>query len=215
MKKLFILMAGIIWFMPGFAQNELTVSGGLAFPAGDFASTSGGAAKMGFLGDVMYQHQMLDSKLWLAGLARYQSNKIDIAEFERAFPDVQISTTNWTAFSILVGPIVKFDVSETSSFEPRILLGYMSANSPKVTASSGTATAIADSDNGGAFAAMLGASFKFRASDRMSIAAGVDYLTANPKFTVTANADGMSASEESSQQISTFNVTAGLTFRLR
>jgi hypothetical protein len=216
MKKLLVIAVSIFCVTNVFSQNEFSLSGGMAFPAGDFANASGGAAKIGFQGDLLYQHQTQDkSKLWIAGMARFQSFKVDISQFEQSFPGTQITATNWSAFSFLVGPVVKFDLTETSSFEPRILLGYMTAKSPSVTAAVGTASATANSANGGAFATMLGASFKFKASDKMKIVAGFDYLTANPKFNVTATSLNGSASQESNQQISSFSVTVGLCFKLK
>lgn len=151
--------------------------------------------------------------MWVAGLVRFQSYKVDISQFEQAFPGMQISTTNWEAISFLAGPVVKFDLTETSSFEPRILLGYMTAKSPSVSVKSGGASASVDPVDAGAFATMLGASFKFRASNKMSIVGGLDYLTANPKFTIKAS--GSASSQESNQQISAFSVIVGLSFKLK
>lgn len=215
MKKLcVVIVVSLFCVGQSFAQSELSISTGLSFPAGDFGNSTGGAAKIGIMGDIMYQRQTQDkSKLWVAGLVRFQSYKVDIAQFEQAFPGMQISCTNWEAISFLAGPVVKFDLTETSSFEPRILLGYMTAKSPSVTVSSGGTSAAVNSDNAGAFATMLGASFKFRASDKMSIVAGVDYLTANPKFTISAS--GTPTSEQSNQQISSFSVIVGLRFKLK
>lgn len=213
MKKISVLMVGICCATQLLAQSELSISTGMAFPAGDFGNSNGGAAKIGLMGDIMYQHLTQDkSKLWVAGMVRFQSYKVDIAKFEQAFPGMQISSTHWDAFSFLAGPVVKFDLTETSSFEPRILLGYMSAKSPSVTVSAGGTSASVNSDNGGAFATMLGASFKFKASAKISFMGGVDYLTANPAFTIAAS--GINGSEQINQQISSFNVIVGLSFKL-
>lgn len=211
MKKLNLLVVLILFASPIFAQDELSLSLGASIPIGSFAKDSEGAAKTGFMADLLYQHQTKEgSKLWLAGAFKYQSNGADVSSIQQSLPGYTATATNWSAFSILAGPVIKVELSEKASFEPRIMIGYMSAKTPSLTIASSSSSATIPSASAGAFATLLGANFKFKTSEKMSVVLGIDYLSANPKFTTTFNGQSL----ESNQEVSVFNAMFGLAFKL-
>lgn len=212
MQRIYLFVVLILFAAPIFAQDELSLSLGASIPTGSFGKDTEGAAKTGFMADLLYQHQTKEgSKLWLAGAFKYQSNGADVSSIQQSLPGYSATATNWSAFSILAGPVIKVDLSEKTSFEPRIMIGYMSAKTPSLTISSGSSGAFTiPSASAGAFATLLGVNFKFKTLEKMSVVLGADYLSANPKFTTTFNGQSL----ESNQEVSMFNVMCGLAFKL-
>ena len=216
MKKIYPLAFFVFCGSCLFAQSELAISAGSSIPVGDFSSTEGGVAQPGFVGTLFYVHAPHEErKLRTAAMVRYQSNSIDKTAFAKILAGSTVSATNWTSISVLIGPVLKLKVSEKSAFEPRFLLGYTAATSPDVTITSGASSVKIKSDNAGTFGVVLGTDFKLMVSKRASLIAGIDYFSANPKFTLGASGSGGNASNDATQQMSALNISVGMSFKLK
>jgi hypothetical protein len=217
MKKLLTVLFILGCTMQLFAQGELSVSLGTAIPTGDFANkTTGGGAKAGLMGQLMYNYKIQKSNYGIAGMFRYQTNSVDASEFAKEFAGVSATAKNWNAFSFLVGPTAQFNLSDNVAIEPLIMVGYMSASSPKVSVFSGGSEIVTvGSASAGSLATLVGANVKFKIADNARLLVGVDYLTANPKFNITATSGGTSMSTDANQRIDAINLMVGVSFKLR
>lgn len=184
-------------------RNALFISGGIADPVGNFRSNDGGAALTGVGYNIGYNRQLTKS-LYFAVLLANQSFKIN----ETAI----VSGTNWRTSSILVGPMWSISTSESNNafFQPRFLIGQMSARSPNATIGATTIP----SASGDAFAFLIGAGLRLDLTKRASLFFNLDYLTAKPTFThKILYSNGQSVTTSFDQQISAISFSIGLGVR--
>gem|GEM_PF-5124342 len=212
MNKLLTLVIYLLCVSFGFAQGELGVTLGGSIPSGDFASASGGDAKTGFGAGLLYQHHKnASSKLLMAGEFRFQSYAVDNSSLSQGLPPgVNIAATKWSVISVLLGPVLKVKLNDASSLEPRIMAGYMSASTPSLSASGGGASGNFPSSTAGAFAALVGINLKFKVAENTKFVFGVDYLTANPKFSASVGGQ----TQDTNQQVNSLNISIGFAFKL-
>lgn len=215
MKKIFSLAFILFCAASLCAQDEFAISIGAAIPTGSFATKEGGAANTGFIGSMMYTHKSsLNSKVALGIMGRYMSSSLDESTFGTPPPGGTVKSTNWNAFSILAGPVFNLHISETAVFEPRFMIGYLSATSPSATLSYNGNSASIGSSTAGAFAFSIGTNLKFNMSGNSSFIIGADYATATPKFSPSVSSGSGSLSQSVEQQVSTVNITAGFSFKI-
>lgn len=214
MKILLFFALTIIYSLPLQAQDELMVLAGQAIPTGSFGTSTGGAADMGFIGGLMYQHQSSPTaKTRLGILARYQSNPMNETDNSTLPPGATLTTTNWTAFSILLGPVFNIKVSDRSALQPRFMIGYMSATSPDMALSYSGGSASVSSSRAGALTISVGINLKINMSEKMGIVLGGDLTSGTPKF--SPQTSGLyTIIHANEQSVSTLNLTGGLFFKL-
>ncbi len=236
MKKIYTLILMIFISSNIIAQNEtdkgyIAITIGPSFPTGDFASTDvdnekAGLAGTGAIFDLSYAHR-LGKNFGIAAMLRGQSNPIDEAAFiaaaVNASPGISwsIKSDPWSLGGIMVGVYGSFPIgSGKTAFEPRLLLGYMSATVPEITIT-GSAfglsySAVSESMSAGGFALMIGGNFRFNVGKKISLLTGLDIYGSSSEFqnVRTQYSDGSSDFNTFIQSFSSVNLNFGIAYRL-
>lgn len=220
--KYYLLVAALFVYSLTNAQDEskniIQLSGGVALPQGDFASTTSndgpGSAKTGIQFGVSWQHSIRGAKgLWYSVQYRGQSFGFDQSSITNSGYTAN-SVSNWKTNSIMVGPVYSLQLGNSVFFEPRIMLGYFSANSPAMTISGSGITATMSSANGTALTNLFGANFRFDAGSAVSLFVNMDYQMAKVKFKIPVSASGSSQTVDANQAMNSLNIAFGIGFRL-
>lgn len=234
MKKAVLLLTICLFAVTkGFSQDKgyVAVSIGPSFPIGDFASKDpdnekAGLAQTGAIFDISFGYK-LGKNFGVAALIRGQANSTDtqaiVDELYTQIPstvNADVETGNWTAGAFLAGGYASFPVSKKISFDPRVMIGFLSATSPD------TDVYLSDGSNSGwvkqasvtstAFAYLVGVGLKFDVGKRICILTNLDYMGANPEFkdVQTLSSDGNIEVNNWKQPFSTINVGVGVGYRL-
>ena len=141
-----MLLSTLISFTDVYAQSEKNLpglSGGAAFPMGDFASTginneSAGYANTGIFYYISYV-RFLNKGFGITGMLRGQSNDLDIQQAVQKFDlDMEASMTAdskpWKNWSILAGVYNSYPIGKANKafFESRAMPGHKSATSTEI-----------------------------------------------------------------------------------
>ena len=213
-------------------KSFLGIHLGVAFPMGDFGSTSqysekSGYAETGFSGALKFT-QMLNDKFGIGLALHADINPLDASTFQSQFQQATgfnafVSTDSWTALSFLVGGELHEALSSTSTsvFDLSFMIGYMSATFPatSITFSSSTGGSgfiTYPSRNAGAFAFLIGGGFYLRVSEKISIPITIDYVTGNPHFdsSTASTSAGPATLDAFDQPMSNVNLMTGIVIQL-
>lgn len=234
MKNLLTLMVILLLnTFSSFSQDKgyIALSLGPSIPLGDFASKdmdkeSAGFAKAGAIFDISFGYK-LGKHFGISGLLRGQANKTDAQamanEIAGKIPfdmNVRVESETWSVGALMVGGYGSFPVDKKISIESRLMIGFLSANMPKVTFNLSTTDESAwvkrSSSTGSSFAYLIGAGIKYDAGKRVCVLANLDYLGANPQYNdvETTTSFGDYSKDNFSQTLGSFNIGFGVGYRL-
>jgi len=231
--KLRILLGLILLSSVLFAQDHskqfIGLSVGPEFPTGDYGKTdindsTSGWAKTGVVINLVYGYRFTHNLgVYVTGL--FSSNRFDNIAYKNALENEPAnanygfsveSTSNWSCGGLLVGPFLRFPLSEKLSWDIRGAFGLYGAYSPKITiyttdkSSSEKATYYRESGNAVSYAYTFGTGFKYKLS-KYYILLFADYLNSPVKI---KNASGWDLNDKPylisfNQNISYFAATLG------
>ena len=235
MKKLITTVIVIIsCIMYSYAQGQkgyIGISAGPNLPVGEYASTdfssdAAGWAKLGVNIDISFAYQFGEGNLGIAALLRGQVNPTDAQAMED-FYNNSFSGANWTVNGeswklggLLLGGYGSFPISEKTSFDTRVMAGFLNSALPSFTV-----TATNDGSTGWykhesvtaiSFAYLAGVGLKFDISPKLYLLTNVDYWASNPKFKdvkITAS-DGTTSTDSFEPGIGSFSVSVGIALKL-
>lgn len=132
-------------------RNYIGLSVGPSFPMGDFGKSvltdsssvfptdGAGFAKTGVAIVVSYAYRITHN-FGVQALITYSSNNIDNTkyrnELERLYPEWSVSVESsrgWSGGGIMVGPYLRFPLTDRFSWDLRGLFGFYGASTPRVT----------------------------------------------------------------------------------
>lgn len=223
---IFILLVSGVFAQSGRQYVGLSI--GPSFPTGDFAKTelndsTSGWAKTGVSFQVTYAYRFTHN-IGITAIVSYSGNGFDITSYknalEAAHPDTMFSVEaglSWSSGGIMVGPYLRFPLSDNLSWDVRGLVGFYGTNSPRLTIRATTADGEKLPDyfvqraSAFAFAYQIGTGFKIKFSKYYLLLFG-DYVSTSMQFT---NASGWDWDNEPfetefKQDISYMSVTVGL-----
>lgn len=185
MKKTILTLAILLQLNQLFSQKNtfLSFSVGLSNPVGDYKSTEptnnkASAAKTGLSLD-LNGGLKFNNNIGAQILIRKQSNSLDKATIEQAFPvGTFYEVKSWNITSLLIGPYLSFKLSEKIDLEPRVLIGYTSISSPEISANYSGISFFQESKSGEGFGYLIGSGIKFNISEKWFISGNIDYNAA-------------------------------------
>jgi len=191
------------------SRQFIGLSAGPEFPNGEFAGTeindsTSGWAKTGVVINVVYGYRFTHNLgVYVTGM--FTSNRFDNIAYKNALeilhPDTGFtveSTRNWSCGGILVGPFLRFPLSDKLSWDIRGSFGLYGAYSPKITIyvkdknTQEEATYYRESGNAVSYAFSFGTGFKYKLS-KYYILLFADYLNSTVKI---KNASGWDVNDE-------------------
>jgi hypothetical protein len=118
------------------------------------------------------------------------NQRTDILEsaFRELNPDANFNlySDGWRISGFFMGPYGTLRISEYSSFQPHLLLGYVSATAPSVNVSihgkEPESISVHRTASTPTFASLIGGSFRFDGEKVISFYLNIDYLYSNPEF---------------------------------
>ncbi len=222
-----LLITSVFVYAQSTNRQYIGISIGPSFPTGDFTKTdlndsTSGWAKTGVAINISYAYR-LTHNFGIQIMGNFSSNRFDNLKYRDAL-EIQHSDTmfsiestkNWSGGGLLVGPYLRFPLSEKLSWDFRALFGFYAGYSPKVTIRASTDDEALPSyyrESGSAFSYgySFGTGFKYRLSKYYLLLFG-DYLSSPLKF---KNASGWDINNEPyltsfDQNVSYVYVTIGL-----
>lgn len=217
-----------------YAQGKkgfIGIAFGTSIPFGDLSSKdidneAAGWANSGAVFDITFAHKLGDGLFGITGLLRGQANPTDVGaladEFANEYPGVYwtVESDGWGIGGLMVGGYGSFPVSDKISFDPRAMIGFLSASSPEWTivgtGPGGTAWVKQSSRTATSFSYLMGAGFKFDIGKKLHLLTNLDCLGSRPEFMnveVTAS-DGSRDIDTWSQRMGTLNLTVGLALKI-
>jgi len=205
---------------------------GPSMPTGKFASSDlndslAGFANTGAIFELNIGYR-LGKNLGIAVALRGQSNPFDETTISNSFLftgyNFDIDADNWGIGGFLAGLYTTVPTSATlkTSFDARFLVGFVNASTPRLRITltdpliPATVWSEQNSVSGSAFGILFGAGFRFNVSESISIITNADFFIAEPEFNdikVTSSAGDVTYFDLN-QSMTTFNLTAGIGFRI-
>ena len=185
LKLLIILLLSSQFLFSQASRQYIGLAVGPSFPLSDFRKTdlndsTSGWAKTGVALEFTYSYR-LTHNFGFQGIINYSSNRFDYLRYGDALteayslddssPDTSFSaesSSNWSSGGILVGPYLRFPLSESLSWDIKVSVGFFGARSPTAiiygTISSGEKLEdyYRQSGKGYGFAYSLGTGFKYK-----------------------------------------------------
>lgn len=235
MKKIvFSLIMLLSLTTQSYAQETkgyIGISLGPSIPMGDLASKdidneSAGWANTGALVDISFAYKLGKGNFGITALLRGYSNPTDAQamanEFAKEFPGATwtVESDSWKIGGLMLGGFGSFPISEKSSFDTRVLIGFVNASSPALTVTENDAGSSIwvkqSSTSATSFAYLIGAGFKFEIGSKLYLLTNLDYLGSKPEFSnvETTSSGGNRTTDTWSQSIGTLNFTAGIALKL-
>jgi len=236
MRKIFlILFISTVHLVFGQAEKQyISLAVGPSFTLDDFARTdindsTSGWAKTGVALEFTYAYR-LTHNFGLQLQVNYSSNKFDNFAYRDALdaaynldpdsPDtlfVVESTSNWSNGGLLIGPYLRFPLSESLSWDIRATAGFYGVSSPDITLKANISSGGTLKDyyhkggRGYAFAYSVGTGFKYALS-KYYLMLFANYYKASVKIKDVSGWDWNSEPYETSfkQDISYISVTFGI-----
>ncbi len=212
-------------------KGFIGLSVGPSFATGKFGSSDlqdslAGFATTGAIFEINFGYR-LGKNLGIAVALRGQSNPFDKAAVTNSLLftglSIDMEADNWGLGGLLGGLYLSVPTSASlkSSFDARVLIGAVSASSPRIkftiTDLGITAWSEQNSVNASAFGLLIGGGFRFNVSENVSILTNADFFTAKPEFKDirVVSSDGDVSYFDLSQSMTTFNLSAGIALRLK
>lgn len=233
MKKVFTLCCFILisHFTPAQPAEQgedwkgyLGFSLGAGFGTGDFGSTDfnnpkAGIAKDGFqfsLIDFGFKfHKNIGLAACLSGNWHKMDGQVVADGFAQEFGGVFTTETgNWTILRLGAGPLFTLPFNKID-LDLRMLLCYIDASTPEINVWSGNTVVKQDSKSSNSTGFQIGTGIRYKFTPKTCFILRADYFVANPEFTVVATSYNYSASQTFNQEITFFNISAGIGFRLK
>lgn len=216
MKKL-LLLAVTMLLAGGFSNAQqqqapkerksfLAITGGAAFPMGDFASKNmdnlqAGLATTGFNVNLHYGYQV-NPVFGIAVTVPYSSFGVDNSVLE----GTGLTMDHWQYYGLLAGPMYTAQAGAKTKFDFKMLIGATNVNSPKFTYHGEDAVA---EDWSTSFAWQLGADVRMDIGKRAFFMGNLDYNSMQPKFSTSGE-----GSDSFEQKMSLFNLSVGIGIKL-
>lgn len=218
----------------GHAQDKkgyIGISLGPSFPLGDLASkdpynSASGWATTGAIFDISFAYKIGEGNFGVTALLRGQANPTDAQKqadlLSNQSPDIiwTVDSDGWGIGGLMIGGFGSFPISEKTSFDPRIMIGFLNAISPEITISGWRAGESAwikqVSADAMSFAYLVGAGFKFDIGNKFYLLTNLDYLGSNPEFSnVELKAsDGSRTTGTWKQSMGTLNLSVGIALKI-
>lgn len=213
------------------AQNTrqyIALAVGPSFPLSDFVKaelydSTSGWAKTGVALHVDYAYR-LTHNFGITAIVSYSGNNFDISAYksalETAHPDTMFSVEsklNWRSGGILIGPYLRFPLSENLSWDIRGLVGLFGSYSPSLTIRATTIDGeklpeyLRQSANSLGFGWQVGTGFKARVN-KYYVLLFADYVSSHLAFNNASGWDWENKPYQTSfnQHINYLSVTLGL-----
>lgn len=233
-KTIFSLLALMIFAFHSQAQDKkgyIGISLGPSSPRGDFSnkdynSPSAGWANNGAMFDISFAYKLGEGYFGIIGLLRGQSNQTDAQviadQIAIRFPreNLRVESEGWGMRELMVGGFLSRPISKKISHDSRVMIGYLSVDSPEKTYTAAvpgsTAWVKQNSASAGSFAFLLGVGLTFDIGNKLFLLTNFDYLASNPKFSDIEVIDnyGGRKTDSLSQNIETFNFSVGIALKL-
>lgn len=214
---LVVLTAGL--WISAHAQQKFVFSAhaGAAVPIGDFAKkdfrAEAGQAVTGVSTSLLLSYPVVP-KLRVALMGTWRTNGVDLSGYQVPGGTTLPSNPRWTAVSILGGLVKDLPLKSSKlAFQARLLAGIQATSSPEITSTGmisgfGTYLGQPQSYSAGAFAYLVGTGVSYSLSKVISFQVNGDLTSTNPTFR------GVKATNGTKKNMSTVDVTAGLSFKL-
>lgn len=187
LKLLIILILTSQFVFSQVNRQYMGLAAGPSFPLSDFGKTdlndsTSGWAKTGIALEFTYSYR-LTHNFGLQGLINYSSNRFDNIRYGDALtaayslddssPDTSFSvesSRNWSSGGILIGPFLRFPLSESLSWDIKASVGFFGVSSPTaiIYGTISTGEKLEDyyrqSGKGYGFAYSFGTGFKYKLS---------------------------------------------------
>jgi len=202
MKTFYLLALSIVFLSNQAKAQDCARNGfvslhlGLSIPTGDygdnnFDNVDAGFATVGSVFDITFGYQMT-SKLGVSVLFRGQANGFDANTYANGFasflrsgsssgnPTVYHSSSAYSIGGMMAGIYRSIPMNEKLKFEPRILVGFATANLPSSTTeaydnNTKMITFIQEQSTTVAFSYLLGASTKLDIKEKMLLFINLDF----------------------------------------
>jgi hypothetical protein len=232
-KPLLSFFAFTLAIPSSWAQERssfFSLSLGPSFPAGNYASKDydnyeAGWAQPGVSFDLLFNHKIGKGDFGVSLLSRGQVHMMDgqafVNELDAKMPDTYWSIDGgvWSLSSLMFGGFGSIPVTKSTTFDPRIMVGFTGARLPDYTvlgAVNGSRFWVKQvSTTAVAFSYMLGAGFKFNLGKKYALLTQLDYLGGAPEFSQVEilTSSGDRSFDTWKQGTSTVNVMLGLGVR--
>ncbi len=209
-------------------RQYVSLSIGPSFPLGDFLKTdlndsTSGWAKTGVALQVAYAYRFTHN-FGITAIISYSGNGFNIAQYksalENAHQDTMFSVqsgSNWGSGGIMVGPYLRFPLSDKLSWDFRGLVGFYGSNSPRVTIKATTADGeklpeyFRQAASAISFGWQVGSGFKLKLN-KYYVLLFADYISSTLEFNNATGWDWDNEPYETTfkQDISYLAVTIGL-----
>jgi hypothetical protein len=189
MKKTLILTLVMLASMGAFAQGNKPVrenrayvafTGGMAFPVGEFASSSfenGGFAKSGFNLNIQGGYSF-PNRWGLGGNLFYSTYGINTGKIEEILGVSGLNMDHWQYYGLTVGPYFSLVKSRKIELNLKLYGGASRANSPVTSYESQRTNEVWAT----AFTLQGGGDFRYWVSPKAFLMASLDYTSMKPKF---------------------------------
>lgn len=228
MKKVFVLLAVLSMISASsFSQDKgyFAVNIGPSIATGDFASTDNkegaGFAKGGAIFDLTFAYEVAPN-FGLMAMLRGQANTVDAQaladEFAKQNPLLSgtVEATSWGLGGLMIGAYGSLPLSNKVFFQPRAMIGFMSATSPEVKYTVSGGWIKQSSQTAGSMGYLVGAGFKFDVAKRLCLLTGIEYsgTKVNFKDVETTTSFGEMQNDSFDQTIGAVNISLGIGVRL-
>ena len=233
-KLLFILIAVTHIIYAQDDKQFISLAVGPSFPLNDFAKmelsdSTSGWAKTGVAFEFTYAYR-LTHNFGFQGKLSYSSNSFDNFKYDDALtaaysknpedPDTTFSSEssrNWSSGGLLIGPYLRFPITESLSWDIKALVGAFIVNSPtllingSIDNNEDLEEYYRQSGKGYAFAFNLGTGFKYKVANYYALLF-VDYFESNVKIKNVAGWDwnDQPYNESIKQHVSYLSLTIGI-----
>lgn len=241
MNKRYLLSLLICCFVAinGFPQDGgstlVNVSAGFAFPAGDFSSIDGQNEKAGYAQSGanfnISAYYMVSNTIGIGGLLTGCMNTVNQsayqANFQEKYPDLtgwEVNAQKWSSGGLMVGALVKLDISSNLLWQARLGVGPLMIFSPEIEVI-GTVDDyqqyinLVESHKTTEFGFDIGSSLMFGLGGRKYLMVNGDYLYANATFNDFKTIEWTDPDEPPTEvtrnltkPVHYFNITFGLGF---
>jgi len=216
---------------PSHDNGYIAISIGPSIPIGDFASKDAdndkaGLAQTGGLFDISFAYKF-GKYLGVSGLLRTQAYSADkqviVDAVREQLPGnvaVDVQAGNWVTGAFMAGGYGSFPISNKASFDTRLMIGAITADSPSldiyINGGGGSAWTKQENVTSSALAYLVGVGFKFNVGKRICILANADYMAATLSFenAEIVSSDGSLNTTSWDQPFGSVNIGVGVGYKL-
>lgn len=194
-------------------SSNLSLSAGIAIPAGDFSTSKGaepGFARPGYNINLNYGYS-INSRLGIAATAFYGFHKLDNKALNDQLgtggPSVpSVTSDHWKYHGIVVGPMTTFELADNVYLDLKFMAGFANVNFPVFKASGESSPEKWKA----AYAMKMGGNIRYNFTDNFSLYSSLDYAHFRPRWKFTESIDGETFNSTVTQRVETVNLNVGI-----